>query len=497
MSEPRIEATGHPHLLRVLGPWMGTALVIGTVIGSGVFKKPQAVAVDVPEFGLAMLAWVLVGLLALAGSLALAEIAVLFPRAGGNYVFLREGFGRWAGFLFGWVEFWIIRSASIAALATIFTESLHAVLREGLAITLPAWGETAVTVTVIASLALVNMRGTLVGGALQLVVSTVKVLSLVGIAVLPFAALSWATASASAPSTALLEPVWPASIAAIDWTLFGKAMVGVLWAYHGWMNIAPVAEEIRAPGRNIPLALIAGTLTVMALYLAVNFAYHLVVPRAEMAAAIDTPVAAVFCRILLGPIGLMIASAAVMTSVFGALNGNLLVGPRLLYAMGKDGLAPPGLAWLHPLYHTPVLAATALAGWSILLVVGVALMIHFPLPVFEVAGWELDVKIGTGAFNTLTDYAIFGSVSFETLAVASLFAFRRRYPRDQVALPYRCPLYPWLPLFYVLAMAAVLCNMFRTSPVESLAAVAFIAVGAVLYILIFAWRKPSTSQTAE
>src|SRR5580700_1809540 len=132
MSKLPHEATGDAGLLRVLGPWMGTAVVIGTVIGSGVFKKPYAVAKDVPEFGLAMLAWVLVGLLALIGSLALAEIAVLFPRAGGNYVFLREAFGRWAGFLFGWVEFWIIRSASIAALATMFTESFHDVLRQSL-----------------------------------------------------------------------------------------------------------------------------------------------------------------------------------------------------------------------------------------------------------------------------------------------------------------------------------------------------------------------------
>ena len=496
MSKPPHEATGDAGLLRVLGPWMGTAVVIGTVIGSGVFKKPQAVALAVPEFGLAMLAWVLVGLLALAGSLALAEIAVIFPRAGGNYVFLREGYGPWAGFLFGWVEFWIIRSASIAALATIFTESLHAVLDEGLAVPLPAWGDTAITVAVIAALALVNMRGTLVGGALQLAVSTVKVLSLVGIAVLPIVAISWVGTTSAVPSVALLERVWPSSVTDIDWSRFGGAMVGVIWAYHGWMNIAPVAEEIRAPGRNIPLALIAGTLTIMALYLAVNFAYHVVVPRNIMAAAIDTPVAAVFCRTLLGPIGLMVASAAVMTSVFGALNGNLLVGPRLLYAMGKDGLAPRGLALLHSRYHTPVFAAIALAGWSIVLVAGVALLIHFPLPVFDIAGRKLDVKIDTGAFNTLTDYAMFGAVSFETLAITTLFAFRRRYPRDKVKLPYRCPLYPWLPLVYVLIMAAVLFNMFYTSLGASLFAVGFIAVGAALYCLVFAWRKDSPPQAA-
>ena len=123
------ETAPSPQLQRVLGPWMATAIVIGTVIGSGVFKKPHAVAKDLTDFGLIMIAWVLVGVLALVGSLILAEVAVIHPRAGGNYVFLREGYGRWAGFLWGWVEFWIIRSGSIAALATVFAESLHDVLR--------------------------------------------------------------------------------------------------------------------------------------------------------------------------------------------------------------------------------------------------------------------------------------------------------------------------------------------------------------------------------
>src|SRR3954451_14975596 len=145
-----------PRLDRVFGPWMGTALVIGTVIGSGVFQKPQAVAAEVPEFGLGMLAWVLVGVLTLIGSLSLAEVAVLYPRAGGNYVFLREAYGRWAGFLWGWVEFCIIRSGSIAALATIFTESLNNVISllspDGSS--LSEWGQLAVTVGVIISLAL-------------------------------------------------------------------------------------------------------------------------------------------------------------------------------------------------------------------------------------------------------------------------------------------------------------------------------------------------------
>jgi amino acid transporter len=489
MDKIHPDASAEPGLLRVLGPWMGTALVVGTVIGSGVFKKPYAVSTEVREFGMAMLAWVLVGLLVLAGSLALAELAVLMPRAGGNYVYLREGFGRWAGFLYGWVEFWIIRSASIAALAAIFAESLHGVLRgtvsaDGIAPVLPTWGEQFITIAAIAALALVNIRGTTWGGGLQLIVTTVKVLSLVGIAVLPLLALGFATDSAAAPNTARLEPVWPDSLGAIRWNHFGAALVGVWWAYHGWMNIAPMAEEVRNPGRNIPIALIGGVLIVMTLYCSANLAYYLIVPRdVILREGGSVPVAALFCQRVLGNAGMAIASAAVMVSVFGALNGNLLVGPRLLFAMGKDRLAPSAMASIHARFHTPVPATLTLAGWSILLVIGVTILIEYPLPALQVGDWAITIRLppGANAFDTLTDYAMFGSLSFETLAVASLFAFRRRYPRDKVALPYRCPLYPALPLVYVVVVSTVLANMLWSKPAESAFAIAFIAIGAVIY----------------
>jgi amino acid transporter len=478
---------------------MGTAIVIGTVIGSGVFRKPHAVAKEVPEFGLAMLAWLAIGLVAIAGALALAEVAVLLPRAGGNYVFLREGFGRWAGFLYGWVEFWIIRSASIAALATVFAESLHDVLRgilteDATGDVLPDWGTPAITVAAIVALALVNARGTIWGGGLQFAVTLVKVLSLVGIAVLPFVVLFLANGSASGPSTERLEPVWPSDVRSIVWTKVGAALIAIWWAYHGWMNVAPVAEEIRNPGRNIPLSLIAGTLTVMALYVSANFAYYLVVPREEMInKGGDQAVASLFCLSLLGKVGLMVASAAIMTSVFGALNGNLLVGPRLLYAMARDGLAPPALCRLHPRYRTPVVAELILAAWSIVLVVAVALLLRFPLPVLDVAGLEVNLSLKPGsrptdAFDVLTDFAMFGSFSFETLAVASLFALRWRNPPDRVPLPYRCPLYPWLPVGYVLVMTAILASYFFKDTGEPYFALGFIAVGAMIYLLVFAGR---------
>jgi APA family basic amino acid/polyamine antiporter len=471
-------------LPRVLGPWMATAIVIGTVIGSGVFKKPHDVSKNITDFGLIMIAWVLVGSLAFIGSLILAEIAVIYPRAGGNYVFLREGYGRWAGFLWGWVEFWIIRSGSIAALATVFTESLHDILRYANDVQAPEevisfWARQGITVAVIAALAIVNARGTVLGGGLQVVVTSVKVISLLSIAVAPFVLMAF-TSSASISSNHL-EPIWPASFEDINWNRFGAALVGIIWAYHGWMNLAPVAEEVKDPSRNLPLAFLMGTTAVIVLYCSVNVAYHWVVPRDDMRTlGGDSPVATLFSFRLFGSIGLLLASLAVMTSVFGSLNGNLLVGPRLLYAMGEDGLAPRALSALHPKYGTPAFAEIVLATWSLLLVLGAALLTDTGI-------------LKKALFDILTDYAMFGAVAFETMAVATIFACRRRYPVATVQLPYRCWGYPFLPILYVSVMAVVLANMFITDLLQSLIAVGFIGVGALVYALVFARRSPPVS----
>ncbi len=512
-----IPSTSQPRqLVRVLGPWMGTAIVIGTVIGSGVFKKPHAVAKDMAtisdagvveahaEFALIMIAWILVGALSFIGSLIVAEIAIIHPHAGGNYVFLREGYGRWAGFLWGWVEFWIIRAGSIAALAGVFTESFHDILRyargvDGSVEILSFWARQGLTVTVIAVLAAVNARATILGGGLQLVVTSVKVFSLLSIALLPFAWLAFA----SEPNVHAerLDPIMPADWAGINWSKFGSALVGILWAYHGWMNLAPMAEEIKEPNRNLPLAFLMGTLAIIVLYLSVNVAYHLVVPRDDMIAlGGGSPVATLFANRLLGPMGLLLGSVAIMISVFGALNGNLLVGPRLLFAMGKDGLAPSILCRLSP-YGTPIWAGLVLSSWAILLVVGAALLRFFRATINlqlvalddyfrteDLGGFALFQYFRVtdkALFDVLTDYTMFGAVAFETLSVATIFVCRRQYPVDKVKLPYRCWGYPVLPIIYVAVMAAVLCNMFYTQRTESLIAVGFIGVGGVVYFLLF------------
>jgi basic amino acid/polyamine antiporter, APA family len=489
-ATPTAGDSSRPGLVRALGPLMAMAVVVGTVIGSGVFKKPQAVAENLPTFGMAAAVWIAGGLLALLGSLTLAEVAVLFPRAGGNYVFLREGYGRLAGFLWGWVEFWIIRAASLAALATIFTESLHDILRPPAGSeVLGYWERILLTVSIILALALVNVRGVRWGGLLQLLITTVKVASLLGIVALPFiilalgrspgqrvpvevAGLFAATPPAGLPgglpSAGLYQFHLATDLPAPTLGHWLTALLGVLWAYHGWMNIAPVAGEVSKPQRNIPLALIGGVLVIILLYLGANLAYQLVIPSWEMAGMKDTPVATVFSVRLLGPVGGLVMSAAVMCSVFGALNGNLLVAPRTLYAMGEDGLAPRALAAVHPRYRTPALAIVVMAVWAALLVLAVGLLTRMGV-----------LPAGKSHFDVMTDFAMFGAVIFETLAVSTIFVFRRKLPNAE--RPYRCVGYPVVPALYLVLPVLLLGNYFVNQQAEAAGGVAFIALGAAVY----------------
>jgi amino acid transporter len=245
------------------------------------------------------------------------------------------------------------------------------------------------------------------------------------------------------------------------------------------MNLAPVAEEVRNPQRNIPLSLLIGVGTVIALYLGVNLAYYMVLDNATMAQARfkETPVATGFAEGLLGPIGGLLASAAIMFSVFGALNGNLLAGPRLLYAMGEDRLAPRWLGSVHPRYHTPAAAIAVLSLWACLQVLSVAVLTSI--------GW---LKLQTSPFDLLTDFAMFGAVIFETMAVLSIFIFRQRFP--DVPRTYRCPGYPVVPALYAVLPLFVLVNMLLGGAFAALVGLVFIGMGALVYFA-FGLNRPS------
>ncbi|HVS36959.1 MAG TPA: APC family permease, partial [Gemmataceae bacterium] len=315
---------------------------------------------------------------------------------------------------------------------------------------------------------LVNVRGVRWGGSLQVVLTVVKIGSLLAIVAAPLVLIFLGSGSPAAPQPEHLQPTWPPTWSGKMVTDLGAAFLGVYWAYHGWMSLTPAAEEVRNPQRNIPIALLVGVGTVIFLYLGANLAYYLVLSGPEMAALKDTTTATVFSMRLLGPLGAAAASAAVMCSVFGALNGNLLVGPRLLFAMGRDNLAPVALASVHPRYHTPLVATLVLAAWSCLLVIGVAALNQ--LKVFGETALDFDL---------LTDFAMFGSLTFETLAVLSIFVFRFRRPDAE--RPYRCPGYPIVPLLYVLLPAFVLTNLALNQPRQVAVAAGFIGVGAIFY----------------
>jgi amino acid transporter len=243
----------------------------------------------------------------------------------------------------------------------------------------------------------------------------------------------------------------------------------VLFAYHGWGNLAPVAEEVREPNRNLPLALIAGVGLVLVLYVGANIAYNLVMSQAEMAGIGDRMVATEFSLRLLGPLGAAAASAAVMISTFGALNGNLIAGPRLLYAMGQDGMLPRVFGTVHPRWHTPALAIGVVGAWSALLVLTEAALAR--------SGALDQVK---DPFDRLTDFAMFGSVTFETMGVLSIFVFRWKLP--DVERPYRCWGYPLVPALYAVLPLMVLGNMFVAQSFEVRAGLAFVGIGVLLYL---------------
>jgi len=470
-------------LPRVLGSIAATALVVGTVLGSGIFRKPggpEGIAASVPASLPVAGLWILGGLLVFLGALALAEVASVLPHVGGNYVFLGVAYGRMWGFLWGWVDFGIIRSASLAALATAFSDALANQFGQwaGGGV-LGSWPRAGLTIGVIVLLGWVNIRGVRWGSGLQVLVTTVKVGSLLFILALPY---FWLFSNNPGPvTTANLNPVWPEEGKSLTFAGLGTAFIAILWAYHGWGNIAPASGEITNPQRNIPRALLAGVGIVVFLYLTVNFAYYLIMNGQEMEKVTGgLTVAEVACGKLLGQAGLTFAALAIMISTFGALNGNILVGPRLLFAMGQDGLVPSSLSHIHPVYKTPDRAIIALVVWACILVVGANVVME----VLHLSG-------KTDPFDLLTNYAMFGSVVFETLGVLAIFVLRRTHAH--VERPYRCPGYPWVPLLYVVLPAIIVVNYFANRQLEAGSAVLFVLVGVVVYFALGLNRTGTTT----
>jgi APA family basic amino acid/polyamine antiporter len=446
-------------LVRGLTPLHAGALVVGTVIGTGIFLKAGIMSQAVGSPHWMLLAWVAAGILSFAGALVYAEIGTLFPRAGGEYVYIREAYGDLMGFLYGWMRFWVASPGSIAAYAVGGATFLGAANIPGVNAC-----RTPLAVALILIFTALNCLSVRFGGRLQSLVTSLKITIILGLTMAIFIfspAGNWGHLAVSGPAGA-----WP------GFASFGTAMLAALWAYDGWNNMPMVAGEIQNPQRSIPMALIIGVGGVMLIYTLTNIAYVYALPFGELLSANSKlhpdglPAATKAASPFLGPAGTVLLSLAFFISATGALNGSILTSSRIPYAMAREKMMPRFLAAVHPGTHVPVRSVLIQGGWASVLAV-------------------------SGTFDQLTDYVVFAGWVFYALASISLIIFRIRMP--EAPRGYRVPLYPLLPILFAVVAVALLANTLMTSPRESLTGLAFIASG----VPVFLWMRRRDRVAAE
>ncbi len=447
--------TGEPALRRELTAWDGTSLTVGAVIGTGIFLAAGDVARALPSPALAIAAWLLGGLLVLAGALAYAELGAMFPRAGGLYHFLREAWGPLAGFLYGWTCLLVIMTGGNAAIAVGFGEYLGALVpafageRTLLELgVLRVSGAQAAAVLAILFLTAVNHFGVRQGAGIQNLLTLAKLAAVAalvvgGLAVPAAASPAWAEPLPAAP-LALLAPL-------------GVALIATLWTYDGWYALTFSAGEVRDPRRDLPRGLIAGVLVVIAVYALLNVVYLRALDVRELAGT--TRAAEAAARALFGESVARAVTAAVAVSAFGCLSATLLYSSRIYQPMAADGLFFRGVATIHPRWRTPVTALWLQSAIAAVLAL-------------------------TGSYTQLFTYVTFGGVLFHV--AAGLAVFRLRATRPEAPRPYRAWGWPWLPALFVLAMALLTANTLRAAPRESLLGLLAIAAGVPAYL---AWRR--------
>ena len=456
-------------LTRGVGPWAAAAVNVANMIGTGVFLKTRVMTCNVGSAKLVLVVWLAAGLLSLAGTFAYSEIAAMMPEAGGDYVYLRRAYGRLVGFLYGWVAFAVARAGSQAALAVGLAIFMNVAL--GGALDRRHFGVSSLTLVALAAIwivALINCASVASGGRMALVLTLAKVgLVLgVGIGAFVFAAGDWSHLSESGLA-GTCEGVAGSARGGIAG--FGAAMLGALWAYDGWQNVAPLAGEVRDPQRNLPRAFVGGTLAVAALYLLVNLAYFYALTPVQIASVpASSSVATQVMQRFLGPIAVSMTAVALMISSFGALHASVLANSRIPFAMARDGLFFRALVRLSPRTNVPVRAILAQAAWASILAL-------------------------SGTYDTLTDSVIFSSWLFYGLMTAALFVFRKKMP--DAPRPYRAFGYPLIPMIFLLVTAALLVNTFVAAPREALRGVAVLAAGLPFY---WYWaRRPSAAETSR
>lgn len=446
-------------LRRDLDVWGAMAIVVGTVIGSGIFLVPKAMIAEVGSPEMVVAVWVFGGILTLFGALTYAELAAALPEAGGEYAYLREAYGPFLGFVYGWTQTWVAKSASIATLATAFFYYLANFLPqlEGTLAVIPlpigpGGGPLEIrrgqllAMAVILALGVLNYFGVKLGGQIQVAITAVKVLLIAAII-----AVGVFSGQGNVSNFSTSVP------AAGGMAGFFAALVAALWAYDGWNNVSMVASEVRNPQRNLPMALIGGTLLVIAIYLGANFAYFYVLSSSEVASS--DRVAAEMMRRVMGSGGAAAVSLAAMISIFAALNGSILSGSRVPYALARDGYFFRPYAYISPRFKTPGVSLVLLSAWAALLVL-------------------------SGRYEQLYTLVIFPSWILYAMATASVIVLRKKRP--DLPRPYRTLGYPVVPILFVCVAAMLIVSTLVQSPRESVLGLAIILAGLPFY---FRWKR--------
>lgn len=453
-------------LSRRLGLFDSTMMMVGIVIGSGIFLTTGIMANSIPSAGLILLAWVVGGILTLAGALTFAELGAAMPEAGGQYVYLREAYGHWAGFLFGWILFLVAMGGSIAALAVGFSEYFgyfFPVLSPGNVLASVQLGTFSlsfsagqiVAVGMILLLSIINYIGVGLGKGLQNFVTIIKIGTIILFVLLGFIiGKGGGSGFSTLPST-------PSGGFGTIFVGFGVALVAVSWAFDGWHNINYVAGEIKNPKRNLPLTLILGTLIITGLYVLMNIVYLKAMPVNEMKGMVRIAEGA--STALFGSTTAALVSVAVLISTFGALHGAIFVGPRVYFAMARDGLFFKNVGKVHPRFQTPSVAIVIQAVWASILTL-------------------------SGTYEQLFTYVIFITIAFWMAGMASVFRLRKTQP--DLPRPYKTWGYPAVPIIFLVMAGGIMLNTLIQRPVESLAGVILTALGFPVY---WYWRRRKSS----
>ncbi|MFN7944129.1 MAG: amino acid permease [Blastocatellia bacterium] len=453
-----------PSLLRALTLTDAIALVVGTVIGTGVFLKTAVMTQQLGSPTLVLLAWLAAGLLSLAGALAYAELGAMFPEAGGEYVYLSKAYGEAPAFFYGWMQFAVAGGGALAGLSIGFAIFLSALLPLGgawMEQTFHLFGQAVhwqfgltqiVAIAAIVLLTTINCIGVAAGGRMQSWLTGAKLL---GIAVIVVGAFWFSPGAGGSPPAASGEAAHTGGLQA-----FGAAMLAALWAYNGWYMLPIVAGEVRHPQRNVPRGLIFGMLAIIAAYLLANLAYFHALPLSEIVTANSTaypnalPVAAKVASTFFGPTGAAFISLAFVISTLGALNGCVMGQSRIPFAMARDGLFFRIVGEVHAGSRAPRAAILVQSAWGCVLVF-------------------------SGTFDQITTCVMFALWLFFGVTVSAVFVLRRKMPHAE--RPYRTPGYPFVPVLFIIVAAWLVINTIITSPVESAVGLILIALGLPVY----------------